>query len=580
MANRAYKLNIKGKSYQVDIPEDYTQEQVHQQMERTRVEIAEGVYGLNPVSRSLHSVGRQIIEGGKDIPRGIAGMAELATEMPGMARRFLGQLGTDPMGAMKGAGQAAGQLAVGAIPMQDTIRYMGKAQDDFPGPNISPFGVAYQAGKALGMPEPMGEPIREATSNLLGFRLGKFIPETAERLVKGAVGPRSKIPGAASGAAVELHSMHIPVVKQLAEDLRPTDAAVAQAFTDLENAGGAIPIYHMGEFRSAAGSMRRELLSLSNPPQEMITELDNYLRTSHNGWTFDQVQAEARDLGQKLGSTPKGMAEGQARAAQNRYRELLASLHGDIDAGKPAIVQRTGAAAVAGQIDPAMTNVATLDDTARNLARRQFATNTLQKYIDDAVTTVGDQHEGINVNRILNNIRKARAGSDRGDRAARLFARSFNPGELNAIESTLQSIARDLPPIPKGRMIPVGSSQRLMQTVIGRGIGSMFGHAEIGTMAGVALPEIVANALMSDPGRKLVSWAYKMDPSIGPGTQQILAAFLRSQTAQVTGAQGRPTVPSMMRSQTPEPTPSPTPDPRDMNTAKDIQSKFKAAEGK
>ncbi len=160
---------------------------------------------------------------------------------------------------------------------------------------------------------------------------------------------------------------------------------------------------------------------------------------------------------------------------------------------------------------------------------------------------------------MLRGIEKAERDAARGNRGARLFVGSFDPGELGEVKATLRDVAKDLPRIRPASGTPVGSSQRVYQGAVGRiasgAAAQVLGH-QIGTDAGWAMgvfaPELISQAMMSRPGRAAVRAAMKIDPQAGPLFRNTVAAVLRTQASIAKGEQPEELV-------APRPKPAPTP---------------------
>lgn len=469
------------------------------------------------------------------------------------------QLWREPKATAQSLLKVAPEMALSMVPMQRTIRK-----------------------RLAGQPVTGPEAAQEAIENVGSMALGKLIGAGAKKIAKSSV---LGLPG----AGVEAHAFTIPKAEVLPDTLRPTAATVQAADAALEAVTGMPLRWSMGKFRDAAEKLIQEQRNLSNPDEGFITELQNYIRTSDEGWSPAQLRAEARDLGAKVGGlkaergrAPEHTTKGRTNTQEANYRHLLSALYEDADAAQPHVAgtygeapipgrgQRVGTAAGpeagdirmqqaggpgAGPRSADLVEVGRLWKQSRALHRRDMAANSLARMIDDNISAIGQEgFESINLRPVIKKIRRAQRKQEY-DAQSRLFVNSFEPGEVDEIVKTLRDLQKNLRPIPPGRGVRTGSSQRFIHGAVGELVGRYFGAPPVlGAASGVAVAEGLTQAMMTAPGRALVRRAMKIDPSAGRVFQETIAAFLRGEMQPKAAPLPRPgTQP------TPAPTPAPTP---------------------
>jgi hypothetical protein len=172
------------------------------------------------------------------------------------------------------------------------------------------------------------------------------------------------------------------------------------------------------------------------------------------------------------------------------------------------------------------------------------------------------------LNNVINVLRKSQSLASQGDSMARLFTKSFSPGELNSIIRTFSDIRKELSAIRAGKGVPTGSSLVNPAMAAGAAIGGEVGEAlgdsamaTHGRVIGAALtrPFIarVAEAMTNEGGRKVVRFAVHMDPTGGPVFQNMVLGYLSTQQAQ----QRRMREPAPIPTAAPPPPPQPAPTP-------------------
>ena len=504
--------------------------------------------------------GRAVIEGGREALDSIPAAAKAIVGIPGQVYSDVKNLVNDPVPTLKEWAGRAARFAPPAIGWTGGA-LVGGLPGAIAGGTLGTLAVQRVESGEIPTAE---DAIREATASALLGRAGQVIPRAVKGTVKAALGPRSIIPGLASGAAPEFHSLAAPRINKLVADLRPTDAAIDTAYNNVRSKYGSVNV-PMTEVQSwVAKQLARE--RRATPPfrrPEIIESLDEIATDTAGGWDFQQLMQNVQNLGAKLGSMPDE-PKGIARLNAKQRAGLLSAMHADVDALQgPESIEWA---------------------QARRLFKRREAANTLQKYVDSGTNIVSDQHNQLNVNKMLNGIEDAEKAAARGNRSAKLFVRSFDPGELREVKQTFRDVAKDLPRIRAAAGAPTGSSQKVLQGAVGRvaaGVaGQVIGHkvgTDMGWAAGVFAPELMSQAMMTRAGRAMVRTAIKIDPTTGPVFTNTMAAFLRTQASQERGddppdftsppprpvptAQTAVPSPTPTIAPVPKPTPKPTRDP-------------------
>jgi hypothetical protein len=498
-----------GKRYRLSVPEGATQEQILAKANAAKAQLAVPTPPpQGPVSHAIGEAGRGIIEGGK-------GTVEALTNIPGAVKQAV----TAPVETTKAVGRAFMQDPAKFLG-GETGAYLARAVGGDPSEGVTPPDVRTVA--------------REATQFGLSQRLGGAIPTAVKAATKGIV---KGLPG----SAVERHALAIPEARAAGEALRPPTGAVSQAYADLAAVGN--PTLYMGSFRTKVQDLLSREMRKANKDTGFVGELQNYLDDSAQGWDFGKVRLEADELHERLrtkATSPIKVGNAPSTAARRydqEYRDLVAALHQDVDAGAPFIA----ATGTAGAPTPQTVAASEQWQRARDTARREFSGRSVLREIEDNISQVGDAHESLNLNPVIRGVVRQMNKAKYGDKAALLFTGAFQPGELDRFVGQLRTIQRNLPRIPPGKGVITGSSQRVLRGTIGAGAGALAGElmggrsgAAVGAMAGVEVPELIQQAMMTDTGRALVRTAMKIDPKTGPVTRNILGALLRTQMPSAT----------------------------------------------
>lgn len=467
------------------------------------------------------------------------------------------QLWREPKATGRAILQSTPEMLMSMLPMQRTVRKIFTGQP-VTGPEVAQEGLEF-----LG-------------SRLMGRATGRAMKGLAKHTVLG-------IPG----AGAETHAFTIPKAEGLPDSLRPTKTAIQAADAAWQAASGSPLRWHMGKFRDTVEDMLIEQRRLSNPDVGFIGELENYLRTTADGWEPAQLSAEARDLGAKVGGlkaergrSPEQTTKGRVNAQEASYRRLMSALYQDADAAQPYVQGTFGAS----PITPSATQVGTaagpqagnigMQQTAgpgaapqsadlvrlgqlwkqsRALHRQDLAANSLARMIDDSISAVGQEgFESINLRPVIKKIRRAQRKQEY-DAQSRLFVNSFQPGEVDDMVKVLRGLQKNLRPIPPGRGVRTGSSQRALHGSIGALAGHYLGIPYIeSAAAGMVIAEGLAQAMMTSPGRALVRRAMAIDPTTGRVFHEMIAAFLRGEM--------QPEAKPLRPVASPTPTATPTPE--------------------
>jgi hypothetical protein len=285
------------------------------------------------------------------------------------------------------------------------------------------------------------------------------------------------------------------------------------------------PKVSMAETISTVDKLLKKEATLAYPDKAFVKILNNFKNKTTNGMSFGDIQNNVVDLGEKIGQ----MAQLKGTRL-NEMNELFSALHRDAASGVP--IQVPGAPPVSG----ALQAKSQIWDTARMLARRNFAANDLNKMFEQAISTVGDGYTQVRTNQVVSKIEDMMKLAKQ-DKRARLFVESFQPGELESIVDTLKSIGKEAPTVPPKAGTPVGSSGRWVESSVGgltgAAVGGIAGHPGLGAMvgapAGVLASNLIGKAMMTETGRSLVRRAMTPTGTISPQGAALIGAYLKSQ---------------------------------------------------
>lgn len=169
------------------------------------------------------------------------------------------------------------------------------------------------------------------------------------------------------------------------------------------------------------------------------------------------------------------------------------------------------------------------------IIRRNISGTELIEQVDKAVGKQGENFDSFTVNRVSKWIDQRKRAAARGDAEATRFVESFDPGELDRVQTGLTNIAKNLSAMPSTRGTPVGSSQRVLWYSLGGLMGEALGlgHAPFGMggASGVVVMEGVSRFMQTGFGRSLVRSGIAIGPVNSPMFNRTAAALLREQGA-------------------------------------------------
>lgn len=373
----------------------------------------------------------------------------------------------------------------------------------------------------------------EAGGLATAVAIPRVVGGAAKRISRAAV---KEIPG----AGVELHALAIPQAEALAARMQPGMESVRAAYRASKRSGN--PQLDMSRLRQVAQEVLEHERAATKPRGDLISQAENILKTSEEGWDWRHATSEVRRIGEQQraikkieGEVPKELTDlySALRESLEDARPLIVveparrtQAAGRItdEQGRPLIPAQGARAAVTeiGETTPQMAAQTATWLRAQKTARRQFAGEELADRINAAVGRSGEDFSSFSVNRISKWIdqqeRAARLGHP--DTKARRFVQSFEGGELQDIKATLHEISRNLAALPTTRGTPVGSSQRALWAALGGLVGETVGIKGApfgaGGAVGIVLSEAISRGMQTGPGRALVRRAMKIDPSVGP----------------------------------------------------------------
>ena len=500
--------------------------------------------------------GRAIIEGAQDVPISLAEDVGLG-EGPSLPRRIVHGV----MHPVESAGTLA-QMAPAAAAAFGGFALGG------PGGAALATAIEYPIERWVrGQPRDWEAQLRAATGAGVGARTGEVIPGVISR-------GTSRFIKEFPGAEVEQHAIAYPKLQAEIQKYAPPKGAAEQAYTEVQaEAARQAQTYRW----TGPGSNGPPPLTTKIPATKVLAEVDSQLAQ-----LAQEEKLGFKNQGLREGlETLKGTIESGYGLSFSEMKNLEENLmsnqmsHNVTMASGPSEVIRKGArreqarvgkliGAVFDDVD-AIGNLGSKWAEARDLYRRERAVHGLARLVDNAQLTSG-QGAWLSMgglNRVINVLRESQSLASLGDSTARLFVKSFNPGELNEIISTFRGIRKGLPAIRAGKGVPTGSSMVNPALAAGAAIGGEAGEflgegkwGQRGRVIGAAMtrPLIakVAEAMTTDGGRKVVRFAVHMDPSGGAIFRNLLSGYLSTQAARREMPQSTPAPPA-------QPQPLPTP---------------------
>ncbi len=162
---------------------------------------------------------------------------------------------------------------------------------------------------------------------------------------------------------------------------------------------------------------------------------------------------------------------------------------------------------------------------ARKLARRGFASDTLDGIVETNIKRKGEMVEGINFNGIVTRLEQMKALA-KTNRRSELFVGSWEPGELDGMIEVFKAAEKGTAAIGAKAGAQTGSAQRALQMSVG---GLLGGTA--GMLSAPILADLMSDLVQTSGGRAFVRMAFGSSPSLDHPVFATVAAFLRAQTA-------------------------------------------------
>lgn len=437
----------------------------------------------------------------------------------------IGQIGGGLAGGLV-ASPSIGGIPAGVLGGEAAGGAAGEALNQLLGitePSASQIGLAGAAG-------PFGRAIGGVTS-----KIGRF---TGRRLPGGAVVLQEEAVGIAKGiskglqparAADELFALieqtspniriPMPNLKATAQKLLKEEALLAEGLKGSQitrTAKGLISKVDepkralASRLETAQASRTSPILGPSGEALESPTALaeieDVLSQLSEIGESLspNELRAQLRRIGQRTGS----LQGTQATETRDAFKALFSAIHDDLD----KVVKAGGVEGVS----------AAILRTARDAVRREKSILDLADLIESGIRKGrGDFLEEINPKKILNAF---------DSKKFRVLRETFTKDEQEQIRSILKGL-KGLPKLPPETGIQAGSMRVVGRAIIAGGIGGMTGQPML-TFGLPVAAELVARASTTGVGRSLLKKLLQPSGFLDQRAMSILAAFVRSQTAQ------------------------------------------------
>ena len=364
---------------------------------------------------------------------------------------------------------------------------------------IGGFATPVPGGTAIG--EAIGSGLGEYANQKLGItpesKAALGLSVLAPPILRGgmALAPRL-LPGYSAalqeGAAMEARQLPEKAITvpspsgPLYEQAR-TQAGQAQSKMAFPKTREAVAQLKDDEVHALAGTQDDALIQRLTSMEKGATE----------GLTFDEFDKTIRNLGRKIGSTSDDTLKGT-------YKLVYKSLMEDAETMTPP---------VGVPLD--------LWKQARKMYRKEMARTELKDVIESqGIKKVGEMLDQVNPNAIANWMKSPKQD---------FWRKSLDPGEYAQIEQALKDWSK-VPSVPVKRGQPIGSGRKLGMVGAAGAAGQYMGGpmgAAVGMLAADKGAEVIARALMSDPGRRMMMRVLRASGGqFGQNEAGILGAFL------------------------------------------------------
>lgn len=490
------------------------------------------ILGIQPAPQvqqpsTLSRIASGAMQGVGDVVSSIPKLGAAIVGAPAQVASDVRDIWNNPTTAIPEQAKRAANFAWGMVPFSETI------------------------GKVV-----TGQPlnVQDVSRDVTRTGVSLLVPPVVGGLVKrGARGFVNNLPG----AGAERQVMAAENANALVQRLTPGQSQVQAAYQAASQTGN--PTIAMSLYRDAAQNVLAHETQASLPNGPLISRAQNILSSSETGWDWNRAISEVRRMGEDLRSYRKIHGE-----IPKEMSDMYSALRADLEQANPqAITQTAIPARPAGRLvdeqgqpllpaqsaQPAVTQIGPPNaqttatsaawQDAQKLARRQFAAEDLQSQINAANGTAGEGWNSFSANKVLNWVKQQERAATLGhpDTKARMFVQSWTPGELADIKATLLDISKNTSALPTMKGAPVGSSQRVLHAAEMGAIGQLFGHGEVGAMAGVISGELISRAMVTPFGRAMVRRAARIAPATSPQFNQLLGAWMRQPEASATPEQ-------------------------------------------
>jgi len=472
----------------------------------------------------------------KDLPKDAEELSRKARELmlSGAAQRI------EAMGPILTTGAAEKEASELSMPESPTMTGMLGEMASFGGratvpailPTLGQIGGGAAGGLAAspsiaGVPAGVvaGEAIGGGIGETLNQLLGITEPSAAQIGLAGASGPFGRAAGGVAsavgkrflkrlpGTSVVLQEEAVAAARGISKRLAPIQEAT-ELFGLVENLSPKLRV-DVPNLSAQANKLLRQEETVTSAAKSLRSGAVADIASDFAGaqsLSIGQLRGAIQRLGQRTGAV-QGLESNELRGA---YKSLIGAIEKDLDD-----VIKAGTA-------PG--NAAAMLKNARNAFRRERATLDLGELIESGVRKGrSDLLESFNPAGPIKNFK-----SDK----FKILRESFTSGEQAEILSLLKSL-KGVPALP-----PVGGAEAGSLRAVARG-GGVFGAATLlgvepttaQALGGLAAsgPFLISRVVTTEPGRRLLRRLLTPTGFLDHRGMSILAAFVRSQTAETGG---------------------------------------------
>lgn len=309
------------------------------------------------------------------------------------------------------------------------------------------------------------------------------------------------------GSSVAQHEMAAEDIRQGVTVLQPKTPAATLYQSVVQQGNPDIPVHDLRGLAKEliTANMERGAATRDNEVLRLARELEQLADRYGNNVPMNVLYDRMQKTGEILGSV---QATG-GRGARDISR-VYAAFHGALD-------------------DAAGSNIPEAEtlQQAIKASRQEHAVERLQRIVGQGRGIEAQQGTGytfVRGKKMLNEFERLLADDD-------VFRGSFTPEQLAEMRKLFESGVQ-LPALPPPGSAQRGSGLAAIRGSVGAGVGYVLGGPEgaaMGTAAGIAAPEVIARAMMTDRGRQYLRAALEGRGGITPQTLAVLNEVVRAE---------------------------------------------------